>query len=324
MKHATFLRKAAVAAALSVSVFALASSLQAADRPYDEAKTLAALKILSADDMQGRRTGTEGSAKARDFLIAELKALGLKPVAEAYGQSFVFTVKRRNGDEQAMSGTNVIAMIKGTASDAEGAPALVLSAHYDHLGVRGEQIFNGTDDNASGVAALLAMADSFMKNPPKNDIIFAFFDAEEMGLQGAKSFVASPSIGAGCIGFNLNMDMLSRNDKNELYVAGTYHTPALNALVDIVASNASIKLLKGHDKPEDGHNDWTLQSDHGPFHKAGIPFVYFGVEDHAHYHKATDVYESVPLDFYIKAVDTVEATARQLDADFAKYAKTCG
>ena len=84
--------------------------------------------------------------------------------------------------------------------------------------------------------------------------------------------------------------MVSRNDKREIFVAGTYHYPDLKAPLEAVAKRAPITVLFGHDKPvaiAGGVEDWTNQSDHGPFHAAKIPFVYFGVEDHADYHKPT-------------------------------------
>ena len=101
------------------------------------------------------------------------------------------------------------------------------------------------------------------------------------------------------------MDMLSINDKGELYASGTSHYPALKPLVSKVKPRKHAKLIQGHDLPEQGHNDWTNQSDHFQFHKRQIPYIYFGVEDHAHYHKPTDEYKQVNQDFYPDAVSLV-------------------
>ena len=70
----------------------------------------------------------------------------------------------------------------------------------------------------------------------------------------------------------------------------------------------------GHDRPEDGENDWTLQSDQGPFFQAGIPFLYFGVEDHPGYHKPTDDYADITIDFYLRSVETLIMVAKEADA----------
>jgi len=120
---------------------------------------------------------------------------------------------------------------------------------------------------------------------------------------------------------NLNLDMIAQNQKGELYMAGSYHTPALKQLVQNATQGTGIDIKFGHDRPEDGDDDWTSQSDHSVFHKTGVPFVYFGVEDHKHYHKPTDTFETLPIDFYIKSLHAITNTARALDANLAKYAK---
>ena len=81
-----------------------------------------------------------------------------------------------------------------------------------------------------------------------------------------------------------------------------------------VAAASSIKLLFGHDRPEDRGEDWTMQSDHGSFHRAGIPFVYFGVEDHPDYHRASDTAEKIDTRFFAAAANTILDALRALDA----------
>ncbi len=101
------------------------------------------------------------------------------------------------------------------------------------------------------------------------------------------------------------MDMVSRNEKGELYVCGTNHYPGLKQYVSRVADSSALKVLLGHDKPEEGSNEPTNQSDHYEFHKKGIPFLYFGVEDYADYHRASDEFEKIDPRFYYQAVQTV-------------------
>ncbi len=193
----------------------------------------------------------------------------------------------------------------------------VVSAHYDHLGVRDGVVYPGADDNASGVAVILEVAAYCQKNPFRRSIVFAAFDAEEGGLNGARVFVAKPPVPKERIALNVNLDMVSRSDKREIFVAGTYHTPSLKPPLEAVAKRAPITVLFGHDRPKamaGGVDDWTNQSDHGPFHAAKIPFVYFGVEDHADYHKPTDTADKINRGFFVDVAETILDAILQLDA----------
>jgi hypothetical protein len=109
--------------------------------------------------------------------------------------------------------------------------------------------------------------------------------------------------------------MVARGDKHELYVAGTSQRPVFKKILEPVAARAPIKLLFGHDSGG-GQNDWTMQSDHGPFHQAGMPFLYFGVEDHPDYHKPTDTADKINATFFYNAaltmLDAVSAIDRAL------------
>lgn len=297
-------------------------------RLYDADQAVETMRILSADAMEGRRTGTEGNAAARAYLVSEFERLSLEPIGEGYEHNFLFSRKRSDGADFSLEGVNLVARLNGTqVTSGKNVPNLtmVISAHYDHEGVRGGEIFNGADDNASGVGALLAVAESFQKKAPKFDTVFVLFDAEELGLSGARHFVSkADKLPDTCMAFNLNLDMVSRSNKNELFVAGAFHTPALKGILNDIAAKAPVILKQGHDSPEDGTGDWTLLSDHGPFHKADIPFVYFGVEDHPDYHKPSDDFETVPLDFYKRAVDTIEMTSRRINNELDVYGRSCG
>ena len=205
----------------------------------------------------------------------------------------------------------------GSAVDGQSddARAIVVSAHYDHVGVRDGKTYPGADDNASGTAALLAMASLCKASPWQHDVVFAAFDAEEMGLQGSRAFVATPPIPKSRIALNLNMDMVSRSDAREIFVAGTSYRPELRTVLEPVAARSAVKVRFGHDQSKGGfdRNDWTMQSDHGPFHTAGIPFVYFGVEDHADYHKPTDTFDKIDRAFFFQVVATIVDAIGTLD-----------
>lgn len=251
------------------------------------------LQYLSSDELEGRLVGTEGNAKARKFIAQRFEELGIEPFQGSFTHPFTFT---RRGEEK--KGINVIGMIQGVSDSV-----ILITAHYDHVGVRDSLIYNGADDNASGTAALLAFSEYFSQSKPKHTLVFAALDAEEGGLRGARA-LAQDSVFLEKVVLNINMDMISQNDKNELYAVGTYHYPELKPVLEQIETG-DIHLLFGHDRPEDGNQNWTGASDHGAFHAKGIPFIYFGVEDHEHYHKPTDEFETIPQEFYKQSVQVI-------------------
>ena len=267
---------------------------------------MADVHVLSAADMGGRAVGSEGNTRARAFIVQRFRDLGVATVGGNFEHPFTFTRQSAK-----LEGVNVVGLVEGTADRSRYT---LLSAHYDHLGTRDGAIFFGADDNASGVAGLLAAASWFKAHPPGRSLLLVAFDAEEMGLRGARHFVANPPVPLQAIDLVVNLDMISRGDTNTIYVAGTSHSPKLKAPVEELARGRPIKVAFGHDRKVPGappSDDWTMASDHGPFHTAGIPFLYFGVEDHPDYHKPTDTAGRIPIPFYAEAVklaiDTVAA-----------------
>lgn len=305
MKHVWFAASAALIAACSPAGPAPTADVDLATN---------AMRVLSADDMQGRRAGTDGNIKARLYITEQAALLngGVAPIEQSFSRAMV----RRNGETRSVDGTNLILSLPG--KDTTG-PIFEITAHFDHLGVRDDEVYNGADDNASGVGALLAILKSFRADPPEHDVKIIWLDAEEMGLTGARDYVETQMDDRPRV--NLNLDMIAQNDAGTIYMAGSHHTPALKSLVEQAAETVDINVRFGHDRPEDGANDWTMQSDHGPFHAVGIPFVYFGVEDHPHYHQTTDEFETIPLSIYHAAVQLVVNTAHILDKNLDAIAK---
>jgi Zn-dependent M28 family amino/carboxypeptidase len=293
-----------------------AAPVQAAPKPG--AHALDDVRILSADNMEGRGVGTPGGAKARAYIVKRFGQIGLRPQGATFERPFTFKPKLG----KAVTGVNLVARIEGTSSSDK---VLVVSAHYDHLGVRKGQVYNGADDNASGIAGLLAVAEAFKAKPPRHTVLIVAFDAEESGLKGAKAFVADPPVPLASIGLNVNFDMISKNAKNQLYVSGAGPQPYLKPVLDGVAKAAPVKLILGHDTDAQGkENNWTQQSDQGPFAVAGVPWVYFGVEDHPEYHQPTDDFATVPQDFFKHAVTTVVMATRALDDDLDGLSRAAG
>jgi hypothetical protein len=282
--------------------FAIFAAAQAAQTPERlDARTLMdALRTLASPALEGRLAGSPGGREARRYIRDAFKHIGLEPAgSDGYDQPFGFTRETEFRD-----GVNLVGRVRGTLN---GAKAIVVSAHYDHLGVRAGRVYPGADDNASGVVALLAIARAAVAGAPRHPLIFAALDAEELGLQGARAFLRAPPVPREAIALDINLDMVARGDKNEIYASGTFHYPWTKPIVEDVQRRTSIRIRFGHDRPKGvapaGEDDWTLLSDHGAFHQADVPFIYFGVEDHPDYHQPTDTPDRIDPAFFRASVE---------------------
>ena len=271
---------------------------------FDENNLLKHVESLSSDVFEGRRTGTQGAVKAKKYIINQLQTLKVEPLGETFEQPFSFFKNMKSYDA-----VNVLGVIEGSEYPEKH---IVISAHYDHEGIKKKKIYNGADDNASGVSALFAFAEYFRKYPPKHTVILAAFDAEELGLKGSEYFVNHPIMSSKDMVLNINMDMISRSDKKKLFVIGTSENKMLKPLITDYMHSNNIKLIAGHDG-FDGLENWTYASDHANFQRKGIPFLYFGVEDHKDYHKPTDDYDNIHPEFYIEAVKTIISVFEKID-----------
>lgn len=273
----------------------------------DSVGLMADVGYLAADERRGRYPGSPESREVQEYLIGRLESLGAVPgPGGEWRHPFPLQLAG-----QAIVGTNIVAAVPGRASDA---PWIVIGAHYDHLGVVEGQVMNGADDNASGVAAVLAIVAKVSAEPLHHSLLVVFFDAEEQQLSGARHFVAEPPLALDSIRLVVNLDMVSRADGGPLWASGSRHHPWLRAPLEAVAAGAPVCLVLGHDGGG-GLRDWTFEGDHQHFHRAGIPFAYFGVEDHADYHRPTDDPERIDVAWYAAAVETIERALRALDAE---------
>ncbi len=294
-------------------LLALGASLSAQTFEINKDQLLRDLKILSADDMQGRKVETPANAKARAFIMERFNQTGIQKYKDTYEQPFTFTY-RKDKSKAEHQGVNVVGLIKG----ADSENTIVVTAHYDHLGIKNDQIYNGADDNASGVAALFAIGSYFSKNPPHNSIMIAALDGEEADAEsGGRKLVQQ--LDRKTTVMNVNLDMIGRDRNHILYAVGTYHYPYLKPYLEKVAGKSPVKLLFGHDQPKIKHvEDWTKESDHYAFHVQRIPFIYFGVEDYEHHHKPTDEFENMTHEFYVNAVETILIALKEFDENLAE------
>ncbi len=252
------------------------------------------LSFLSDNLTRGRLTGTPGNIISASFLRWEFSRLGLTPFySNTYTQSFVV--------DPATNGRNIIGVIPALYYTDE---YIVVSAHYDHLGIIGGQIYNGADDNASGVTALLTIAQLFtqMKSDrqgPRKNIIFALFDAKEKSMSGSEFFVRNLPVKRSQITYNINIDQIGTtfappgdNPNYILYVADTRIREELKRRL------STIKRFYFPDMDIDHtfygstafYEIFLRTSDQYSFIKAGIPALLFTSGIHMHTYKPTDVH----------------------------------
>ena len=287
----------------------------------DGASLMHDVQALAAPEMGGRLTGSPGNHRAQAYILERFKQSGLQPVHGSYEQRFSFVhhsikglvLPGRRFKTTYPDATNLVARLQGSSYPDSW---LIVSAHFDHLGVRGGEVYPGADDNASGVAAMLASASYFAAHRPRHSVLFAAFDAEEEGLQGSRYFVAHPPLDLARVQLLVNLDMVSRGDDGVIVASGTRGDDRLRALVTGAAASRAIRVQFGHDRPmylAGRVEDWTQSSDQGPFRAAGVRTIYFGVEDHADYHRPGDTVERIPVQFFAEAASLVIATLTAAD-----------
>jgi len=277
----------------------------------DEARAWHDLQQLSDDAMAGRATGTDGSRLARQYLASRFHQLGLIPLGDDYQQPFLF----REGFRE-REGINMLGMRRGC-----GQPELyiVVTAHYDHLRPQGRKVFNGADDNASGVAGLLYLAAQTQRQCPVYSYLFLATDAEELGLDGAKAFLAQPPVPVDRLLLNINLDMISRGESNQrLFLAGKKQLPQLQQFAAQVQTPLKLTLARDGRSSSLGRStqppiDWSNASDHAVFRKAGIPYLYFGVDVHRHYHTPEDDWQRIDTQYFFSALRLIEQSRQWLE-----------
>jgi hypothetical protein len=263
-------------------------------RKLDSLQIIHDLEYLASDVCEGRKPGTVGHDLAKNHVLARMRTIGVDSFSSSLEQSF-----RGFNLSSTDTGINLIGWVRGISFPDK---YIVISAHYDHLGKTEDgKIYNGADDNASGVACLLALAKFFKQNPHPYTFVFAAFDREENWFEGAYNFVHlfGLQVGMKNIKFNLNMDMIARSDSNEIYASGLRYYPSYKYLIDETQYKTNTKIIMGHDGGASGR-DWVHASDHTAFHQRNIPFLYLGVEDHADYHATTDDKERIDYSRFIE------------------------
>jgi len=283
----------------------------------------ATVYFLASDELQGREAGFHGSRVASEYIVSLLQWMGVPPVTDSYFQPFDAYRKERQKKgrlevhpdsiaklkqevHQKLSMRNVIGMIPGKNTKEY----VIVGAHFDHLGIDpaldGDQIYNGADDNASGVSAVLQIARAFIASgqQPERNVIFAFWDGEEKGLLGSQYFVQTCPFLSQIKGY-LNFDMIGRNNKPQQPKQVVYFYTAAHPIFG--------DWLKGDIKKyslqlEPDYRAWDHPiggSDNGSFAKVGIPIIWYHTDGHPDYHQPSDHAERLNWD---KIVEITKAS----------------
>ncbi|WP_068546355.1 M28 family peptidase [Thalassotalea crassostreae] len=274
------------------------------------------LEFLSSKRLQGRKVGTPGHIDAQSYIAS------------------FFTVKNTNQRYQ----TQEFTYSKGVTSkkgvnhiftqvgDKYPDQVIVVTAHYDHLGKKGNKVYAGADDNASGTAALLAIKSWLDNTSISNTIVLVATDAEEEGLKGATAFLDDPSVNLENIKINLNLDMISYGyRKKGLILSGAKKQKQLAPLIDIlIDSDNKFKFYKKRYLQDtfissvNSKIDLHKASDHYEFYKKGIPYILLTSENHHRYHQPTDKFENVDLEFFQESFAAIKQVIVKLDQYYAK------
>ena len=179
------------------------------------------MEALAGDEMNGRGSASADELTAAKYIASQLKLLRIKPAGDngGYLQTVNFKRRARGASDQApteATTTNVLGIIPGR-DPVLTKETILLSAHLDHLGagreVNGDKVYNGADDDASGVTAVLELAKALMSGPrPKRTVVFALFGSEEIGGWGARYFQEHPPVPFESLVANLEFEMIGRPD----------------------------------------------------------------------------------------------------------------
>ena len=269
------------------------------------------LTVISSDEMEGRDTGSKGQKKAGLYLINQYKSNNVvfPKDAKNYTQTIPKAYLKYKYDHKFGDSENICAFIEGSEKPDE---ILVISAHYDHIGIEDGKIFNGADDDGSGTVALLEIAQAFQLaknegNGPKRSILFLHVTGEEHGLHGSRFYTENPLFPLKNTITDINIDMIGRRDdfhkdtNDYLYVIGSdfLSSDLFNIIENANKNFVNIKLDYKYNSKTDSER-FYYRSDHYNFAKNNIPSVFLFNGVHADYHKATDEVSKIEFDALTK------------------------
>ncbi len=281
------------------------------------------LYIVANDSMQGRDTGTEGQKKAGKYLISQYIKNGINhpPLATDFYQKVPSEFMKKNFGPKLPDSENIWAFIEGTDKKDE---ILVISAHYDHVGMKNGEIYNGADDDGSGTVALLEIAQAFQLakkdgKGPRRSILILHVTGEEHGLHGSRYYAENPLYPIANTIANINIDMIGRRDKihpetnNYVYVIGSDRLSTDLHHINEQANSKYINLdLDYRFNDLNDPNKFYYRSDHYNFAKKGIPAIFYFNGVHDDYHLPGDTPDKIEYDALTKRTQLAFATAWEL------------
>ncbi|MGH7538305.1 MAG: M20/M25/M40 family metallo-hydrolase, partial [Gemmatimonadales bacterium] len=301
----------------------LATRLAAQDTlPPAARRALDDLRYLAADAREGRGVGTRGLDDAGRYLANAFRSIGLAPggTARSYNQTFTIAADAPAALRTGAGGKtirNVIGVLRGRSRAGRGQ-AVIVGAHYDHLGLGGfgalddpdstGRVHNGADDNASGVAALLEVARRLAGRRLERPVVFIAFSGEELGALGSDYYVKHPTVPVDSITAMLNLDMVGRLRNAKLIVTGAATAQEFPALLD------SLNRPAGGEPRFDlrASGDGWGPSDQASFYAAKRPVLHFFTDLHADYHRSTDDVEKINVVGLDQVADFVADVAAAL------------
>jgi len=281
------------------------------------------LTIVASDEMEGRDTGTEGQKKAGRYLISQYQKdqIPFPTGAKEYYQHVPAEFMNAQSGEQLNDSENIWAFIEGSEKPNE---IVVISAHYDHVGVKKGVIYNGADDDGSGTVALLEIAQAFKTakkegHGPKRSILILHMTGEEHGLYGSEWYSKHPLFPLANTITDINIDMIGRRDEkhaksnNYIYLIGSDYlsTDLFNICETANKDYGKLEIDYQYNDKKDP-NRFYYRSDHYNFAKNGIPSVFLFNGVHADYHKPTDKVEKIEFDALAKRARLAFAIAWDL------------
>ena len=279
------------------------------------------LYILADDKMEGRMTGENGNNMAAEYLRNFYMDQGISAPLEEnnYYQSIPaeYFGKSSSGNPS----QNVVAFIKGSEKPDE---IIVLSAHYDHVGERKGEIYNGADDDGSGTVAMMEMAQAFQiatnnGNGPKRSILILHVTGEEIGLYGSKYYTENPLFPLENTVVNLNTDMIGRigsekkGNENYIYLIGSDKlSQELHDLSEEVNKKYTNLELDYTYNDDDDPNRFYYRSDHYNFAKNNIPVIFYFNGTHEDYHQPGDTPDKIEYELMAKRTQLIFLTAWEI------------
>ncbi|MGH7589524.1 MAG: M20/M25/M40 family metallo-hydrolase [Gemmatimonadota bacterium] len=296
-----------------------ADALQEAAATITPGDMLDRIAFLASDELAGRATPSPGLERAAEYLAGEFGRLGLEPAGD--GGTFVqrYPLPGGAGAADPSAAPNVVAILRG-ADPALRDTYVVFSAHMDHVGngtpdATGDSIYNGADDDASGTAALVEVAEAFASLPeaPARSLLFLAVSGEERGLLGSRWFADHPPVPPDRLVADLNVDMISRNASDSIVLIGQEYS-SLGPLVRTIADERSeLGLAVLSDPwPEEG---FFFRSDHYSFASKGIPAIFFFAGTHEDYHRPSDEVEKIDPEKAARVARLIFYTAAGIAGD---------